>query len=402
MQSTIAANPVVAPLDRGRAWLDMTLGCLSMFTVFATAYSFGTFVRPMAAEFKSGRGSTAFVFAITAFLYFGLGAITGPLVTRVGPRPMILFGGTVQVVGMLLTTRATAIWQAYLTYGIGVGVGVACGYIPMVAVVGGWFEKRRATAIGIAVSGIGLSSLVGAPLAARLIEAYGWRDAYFIFAIATGLLLGLVALFIRTPASFANPAKFTLASAVRTRTFGLLYLGLVLSSVTLFNVFVNVVPYAEENGVRKVKAAALISILGGASVLGRNALAWVAHRRGAVVTFTASVGVMGITQLMWLTAGSRFWLLGLFVGVFGVAYGGLIALGPIVLAELFGPEQLGGLAGVNYSAAGVGALAGPTVCAWLVDRTGGYEWSIILGLVMGLAAFVILIPLNRQRLDALS
>jgi predicted MFS family arabinose efflux permease len=381
-------------LDQGRAWLDMLLAGLSMFTVFATAYSFGTFVRPMAAEFGAGRGATSIVFAVTAFLYFGLGAITGPLVQRTGPRPMILFGATVQVIGMLLTARASALWQAYLAYGIGVGIGVACGYVPMVAVVGGWFEKRRPLAIGIAVSGIGLSSLVGAPLAARLIKAYGWREAYRNLAIATAVLMVVVAVFIRTPPSFSGRAPFTLGEAVRTRTFAIMYLALLLVSVALFNLFVNVVPYAEEAGIDKVRAATLLSILGGASVLGRNALAWIAQRRGAVATFSASVTVMGVTQVLWLVADGRYWVLAVFVGIFGVAYGGLIALGPIALAELFGPEQLGGLAGVNYTAAGLGALSGPTICSWLVDRTGGYTASTVLALACGCAGAAVLTRLR--------
>ncbi len=383
-------------LDGGRAWLDMALAALSMFTVFATAYSFGTFVRPMAEEFDAGRGATALVFAITAFAYFSLGAVTGPLVHRVGPRRMVAFGATVQVIGMVITTRVHALWQAYLSYGIGVGIGVACCYVPLVAVVGGWFTHRRPVALGIAVSGIGLSSLFGAPIAARLIKAHGWRDAYLVFAIATGILLAIVAIFVRTPPSFGVAPPLRLSAALRTRTFILAYLALVLASITLFNVFVNLVPYAEDHGIAKVRAATLLSLLGGASVVGRNALALLARRVGTLATYGLSILTMGVTQLLWLGAESSYNVLALFAVVFGVAYGGLIALGPILLAELFGPEQLGGLAGVNYTAAGVGALVGPTIGAWLVDRTGSYTLGTSLGFVFGLGGAALLFVVWRS------
>ena len=72
-------------------------------------------------------------------------------------------------------------------------------------------------------------------------------------------------------------------------------------------------------------------------------------------------------------------------------------LGPIALAELFGPEQLGGLAGVNYTAAGLGALTGPTVCSWLVDRTGGYTASTLLALGCGCAGAAVLLLLRTDR-----
>jgi MFS family permease len=374
---------VVAPLDEGRAWLDMVLGALAMFTVFATAYSFGTFVKPIAAEFKADRGSTALVFGLTAFLYFVLGALTGPLVQRVGPKPMVLFGGAVQVAGILAMTKVHSLWQAYVTYCLGVGIGVACCYVPMVAVVGGWFSVKRPKAIGLAVSGIGLSSLLGAPVAARLIKAYGWRDAYQVFAIATAVLLLIVAAFIRTPASFGTLPPITLSSAVRTRTFAVLYLGTLMISIPLFSVFVNLVPYAEDHGIAKVRSAVLISCIGAASVGGRIGLAWLALRFGTGRVYAMSFSMMVLTQMIWFVAGDLFSVLVVFALLFGFSYGGFISLSPAYLAEIFGPEQLGGLTGVNYSAAGIGALLGPTLGAWLVDRTGGYSATILCGLVAG-------------------
>ena len=80
--------------------------------------------------------------------------------------------------GLVSTSRIDHLWLSYLTYGVGVGIGVACGYAPMVAVVSGWFVRRRNTALGIAVSGIGFGTIVGAPLAAKCIPLYGWRHTY--------------------------------------------------------------------------------------------------------------------------------------------------------------------------------------------------------------------------------
>ena len=368
-----------------------------MFVVFVTPYSFGTFVRPMAAEFNAKRGGIALVFGITSFLYFVLGAVTGPLVHRVGPRRMIIFGGTVQVVGMLLTSRVHSLGQAYVTYGLGVGIGVACGYVPMVAVVGGWFQHKRAAAVGIAVSGIGLSSLLGAPLAARLIRLYGWRQAYVVFAIGTAVLLAVVAVFIRTPPSFGQMPAYSLGSAVRTKSFKLSYASVFLIAIPLFSVFVNIVPYAEDHGMSKAKAATLVSLIGGSSIVGRLGLATIAQRVGISVVYVASFFVMAATQFLWLSAGSSYVALAVFVTLFGGAYGGFISLSPGFLAGVFGPDQLGGLTGINYSAAGFGALLGPTLGAWLIDRTNGYSTTIICGLIAGALGTSMLGALLRRK-----
>lgn len=384
-----------AEKDGGRAWLDMTLAGVSMFTVFAVAYSFGTFVKPMAAEFHASRGATALVFGLTAFAYFVLGAVTGPLVHRVGPRVMVIVGGVVLVVGVVLTSHVHAIWQAYLTYGLGVGIGVACCYVPLLAVVGGWFERRRNLAIGIAVSGIGLSSLFGSPISARLIKAHGWRHAYLVLAVAAAILLAIVAALIRTPPDFNHAPSMRLGSAIRSPLFALSYGAGLLGSITLFSVFVNLVPYAEDHGIRKVTAATLLSVVGGASIVGRNGLAVVAHRVRIPLVYAASFAGMAVTQLLWLVAGRSYAMLALFAAIFGFSYGGFISLAPVLMAQLFGTEQLGGLVGVNYSSAGIGALFGPTIGAWLVDRTGHYTATIVVGLVCGLGATALLVVLTR-------
>jgi MFS family permease len=101
--------------------------------------------------------------------------------------------------GLIATSRIHHLWIGYLTYGIGVGIGVAFTYIPMLAVVGGWFNRHRTSALGIAVSGIGAGTLIVAPSAAALIARVGWRESYVIMGIAAAILIAICGL-ISAPA----------------------------------------------------------------------------------------------------------------------------------------------------------------------------------------------------------
>jgi MFS family permease len=65
--------------------------------------------------------------------------------------------------GLAATAFADSIWVAYLTYGLGVGVGAACAYIPTFAILGGWFDRWRTRALGIAAAGTGCGMLVVPP-----------------------------------------------------------------------------------------------------------------------------------------------------------------------------------------------------------------------------------------------
>src|SRR5690606_36892624 len=108
---------------------------------------------------------------------------SGKAADRFGPRPVLIAGALLLGSGLRITSRVPSIWLGYLSYGVLVGSAVACAYVPMVATVGGWFVRRRSAALGIAVAGIGVGTLVMAPLSERLIDAHRWRTAYVVLGI---------------------------------------------------------------------------------------------------------------------------------------------------------------------------------------------------------------------------
>lgn len=393
MTTTSRPAAALAVVDSKRAWRTVVAGFTSMFAVFGVAYSFGAFFGPMGDELGSGRGATSLVFSITAFLWFSLGAVSGPAVDRFGPRPVLLTGAAVMGVGLLLTSRVDSIVVGYATYGVGVGVGVACGYVPMVAVVGGWFERKRSTALGIAVAGVGLGTVVAAPLAASLIERHGWRTGYVVLAVAsTALLVVAAVLAERPPVPVASPTALSLRQALRTPAFASLYGSAVLLSLALFQVFVYLPDFAEDEGATKVAGAGLVAVVAASSIVGRLVLGPVADRIGRIRTYRACFLVMGVSFGIWLVAPSYPWLV-VFAVVMGGGYGGFVALSPAVVAEVFGVSGLGRLIGVLFTGAGVGALVGPPLAGVLIDAHG-YRWAIAASMVVALAAALALVPLG--------
>ncbi len=378
--------------DSARGWITVGAAFVSMAAVFGVAYSFGAFFAPMAADFGTGSGATSFVFSITACCWFLLGSVSGRAVDRFGPRPVLLVGAVALAGGLLVTSAAQELWVGYLGYGLGVGVAVACGYVPMVAVVGGWFDRHRALAVGVAVAGVGVGTLAGAPLAATLIAEYGWRQAHVLLGIGGSLLLVVAAVVVRRPPEPTGDEPRPLRDVVRTREFRAMYVATLLGSVALFVPFVFLPTAAVAAGVSPVAAAALIGVIGVASVVGRLVIGALADRVGRVRTFRACFAVLAASFGIWLVGSSWPWLLA-FAIVLGTGYGGWIALQPTVLAELFGVRGLGGLVGLVYTAAGVGALIGPPLAGVLVDATGGYPWAIAAAGLCGLGAFLALLPL---------
>jgi len=370
---------------------------VSMFTVFGVVYSFGVFFEPMAREFRTGQGATSVVFAVTAFSFFMLGAVTGPIADRAGPRRVVLFGAVAMSAGLVLTAFAPSIWVGYATYGLGVGVGTACGYVPMVAAVGATFDRRRALAIAVAVSGIGVGTLAVPPVAALLVGPLGWRRTYLVFGAASLLVLATCAGLAGTPTA-APPQRHGGRRVLRSREFGLLYASGLCSSFALFLALVHLVPYATRLGVASVPAAGLVSVVGVGSAGGRVVLGGLAERLGAVRTFQVSIGLLLISYVAWYLA-PGYAALAAFALALGVGYGGWVALSPSVLAELFGAAGLGGSLGLLYTSAGVGALLGPPFAGFLVDATGTYRPAILAAIALAGAAVVTSarLPVRRVR-----
>ncbi len=388
--------PPLELFDSARAWRMVAAAFAAMFVAYGVAYSFGAFFKPMAAEFGAGRSLTSVVFSLTVCVWSTLGTLTGHLGDRLGPRVVLGVGGLIMGIGLLLTSQIHVLWLGYLTYGVGVGIGVACAYVPMVAVVGGWFLNRRNTALGIAVAGIGFGTVLGAPLAAWLVARYGWRATDVIFAAgATAILFGCAAAVERPPVH-VTPAKMNLLDAVRTPAFGLLYISAVLNSMSLFIPFVYLPAYAHDHGASEVAAAALVGVIGGASVAGRLALGTLADRAGVVHLYQASFLVLGLSYLIWMLSGGTYAWLVAFALVMGAGYGGFVALSPALLAHLFGTPRLGTTMGALYTSGAIGALVGPPLAGLIVDRTGSYRLAIAFAFVIAMAAYAALIPLGRH------
>ncbi|UZJ25650.1 MFS transporter [Rhodococcus antarcticus] len=386
-------------IDGPRAWAVTAAAFLAMFTVFGVAYGFAAFLAPISTELGSSRAATAAVFSLTTFLFFALGAVSGAAVDRVGPQKVLLVGALALGLGLVVTSRATSLWQAALGHGLGVGVGVACGYVPLVAVVGAWFDRRRTVAVGVAVSGIGAGTLVGAPVGAALIDAVGWRDAYLVLAaVAVAVLLGCAAVLRPAPVAFGSGPVPPLRPRLRTPAFRRLYGSQVLLTAVLFVPFVHLPAYAATTGAGTVAAAALVGVIGAASIVGRLALGGLADRLGVVRTYQGCFVAMAASYALWLGVPGYARLV-VFAVVLGVGYGGFVALGPAVAAQTFGVQGLGGLLGVLYTSAAVGSALGPPVAGALIEARG-FTVVAVLGLVIGAAAVGVVLMIRPPATSA--
>jgi MFS family permease len=369
---------------------------LTSFVVFGVIYSFGVFLKPLAAEFGANAAASSAFFSITAAVFYASGALTGRLADRFEPRCIIAIGAVALGSGLCLTALVDKIWLIYLIYGIGVGIGGACSYLPPLASIGAWFVLHRNTALGLAAAGTGCGTMALPPIAAALIQHYGWRTTNIIFGIAAGIvLLGCAAVAASPPiARSAGNTAHSLKAVFGSHAFVMLYLSWVLATTALFVPFVFLPAFARDHGASEVAAAALVSTIGGASILGRLVMGPIGNWLGVLTLFKLTVFVMGASYAIWLLS-SSYGLLVIFAVVLGVAYGSRIASVPGVLIEYFGLQNVGTVLGVFFTASGVSALLGPLLAGIAVDLTASYTGGIVFALATGLLGFIAIASLHH-------
>jgi predicted MFS family arabinose efflux permease len=388
-------------IDSPRAWVAAVGVAVANGIGFGTAYTFGTFFDAMATEFGTGSGATAVIFGCTLLFFFGLGVIAGPVFDRVGPRPMLITGGTLFVGGLLATAQVDQLWLGVLTYGAGVGIGCGLYVSPLTALIGGLFARRRTMALALAAVGNGVGTLVLSPLAEWIIAREGWRQAYVTIAViaAVGLALAAIAL-VDPPGRSSRAAGFDAAASTARRAVGdpgfrSLFYSATLMSVGLFVAFAFVVPFAIDDGITSAGASRLVGLIGLSSVLGRLGLMMVAARMGPVRLMQLTLILQPLAYVIWLLAGGRYAALVAFAVVLGVAYGGFVAVSPEALIYLVGTAGIGTTMGLMFLSFGVGGLIGPPAAGFLADGSGSNVVPILVVIALLAAALAASMPMGR-------
>jgi len=395
-----------AARSAGYGWVVVAAAFTLMFVGFGAAYSFAAFFGAFQREFGASRAHVSLVFSVCAFLWFTLGAPGGMLADRFGPRRVALLGVACMAAALALASLAGSVTALYVTYSVGLGVGIGLTYVPSVGAVQPWFVANRAFASGLAIAGIGAGNFL-VPLAATwLIGQLGWRGAYQVLALATLILAGAAALAIdddparhgAAGAARTDRAKLpgaTLGEALRSEPFWLLYASSLLACFGLFVPMVHLASYARDAGYSDAQGVTLVSLIGLGSLLGRFGIGGLADRAGRVPSFAAMYLGLGVMQIVWWLA-TGYWTLAAFALLFGAFYGGFVALAPTLIMDFYGPRAVSGIIGVLYTAPGISTLFGPALAGAAYDATGSYAAPILGSAALSFAGAALVGVLIRR------
>lgn len=412
----LAHPPAPAPTQRiFYGWIVLSLAWTVLFVSYGVQFTFGVFMPVIEADTGWDRASLSLLYAVYVFLYNVLGAASGWATDRWGPRLVIFTGGCFLGGGILLTSQVQELWQLYVTLGIITAIGMSAAFVPCNSTVVRWFTRRRGLALSISTSGGSAGNFLFPPLAAALIGTYGWRPTYLILGCAGLVIIGLCAVFIvRDPeqlglspdGSFPSPAQeeldshavpgtdYTLAEAQKTVSFWLLNAVFALTWLVVFMPFIHLVPLASDLGARPVQAATIVSAVGLGNLTGRLLAGAISDRWGRLPTLGASLALQ-VLAFIGFVLSSDLSLLYPSAIIFGLAYGGAVALFPAIVGDFFGRMSIGALVGFIFAVAGSTGAFGPFIAGYIYDTSGSYETAFLLGAGLNLLGLGVLFFVKR-------
>ncbi len=387
----------------------LVAGFTMILVGYAIRNTFTVFYPVIVDDFGWSRGGTALMYSLTMLSYGLVAPVAGGLIDRFNPKIVFSIGGLIVGGGMVLCSLAQAMWHFYLFYGVIAAVGLSLiGFTPNSSLISHWFQKGKAQVFGLLSAGFGVS-LVVAPVFQYLIAQYGWRTAYVIIGAAASLIVIAVCLIFirRSPSQVAliaeaadekrvgpsgqqssslHSADWTVARALRTRTYWLLLLA------SLFNagfaqgtIIAHQVYYFRDIGLDPMTAASVFSVFGVSFVAGTIS-SGLSDRVGRIPVYLPSslIAALSIVFLFLAQGGQSLVMPILFASFAGFGLGITPPTCFAGIADCFHGRNYGSLQGTAILAVAVGAAIGPWLAGYLHDITGSYviPFSLVLGAIV--------------------
>ena len=389
------------------------------------SYSRGIFLPSLAETLSSGdRMDISIGFSLAAVVAAIMSPKLGDYLDHGSPRKVILIGILIVSVSYLLLANVQTLWQFYLIVGVGMGAGMCCmGGLTWHRSVIYWFDHWRGRAIAFAVMGASLAGIMMPPLVTALVDAYGWRSGYLMFAISTLLSLFPIVYFLMKDRpeevgevrdGHAYQASHVEAPAisekdVRVWTWQELLkspafwsIGFIFGAMTCVfaAVMLHLFGHLLDIGLSTTQAAQVLSAAAIFAAAGKPVIGWLSDFFGARVSIWLSLACQG-SALIFFTQADTFLLSVGAACLYGFGYSGMSPLRTFSISTSISSSSFALANGVLRWVELPFILAASPLAGYIYDATGSYNnaFFILAGLltVVAIGPFFISVGGARER-----
>ena len=374
-----------------------------MLAVGFVYYSFNVIFPEMVTSMNWSRGDASWGQTLHGLLYGVFVPVAAFSVNKWGARATIVAGIVVLIIGCILlgtvTTSITAwviIWGVVMSFGFAFG-----GVIPIQTTIAQWFDKHRATAIGLVMTAAGVGGFIAQPLFTWVMGSSGdWQTAW-LFASAFALVsIVLAALIVNKPSDrgqhpdgilhsdvsiqdqrasakiYKTNEYWSLKEALRTPALWLLVVLSLGGVMPLYLLVVHGVLHLRDLQFAPMEAASVLSAMLAGSACARFPIGWLGDRMEPrrIMFSLFACSIIALT-LIWRAPNISLLLLA--GAMFGAAYGGTLVMIPAMVANYFGAGSFASINGFIFPLQIVISSMVPVGAGYMADMTGNYDISFI-------------------------
>jgi OFA family oxalate/formate antiporter-like MFS transporter len=204
-------GPMASPLMR---WGQLVIGVICMVMIANLQYGWTFFVPGIQKQFGWDRASIQVAFTLFVLFETWLVPIEGWFVDKYGPSFVIFVGGVLCAIGWIMNAYATSLSAFYIAQIIA-GIGAGAVYGTCIGTALKWFPDKRGLAAGITAAGFGAgSALTVVPIQAMIVSS-GFQATFLNFGIGQGIIVCLLAFFLKVPKPGQVPATTTNAKVIQ-------------------------------------------------------------------------------------------------------------------------------------------------------------------------------------------
>ena len=370
-------------------------------------WAFGLYIEPLETEFGWSRAEVSLGFSAALLA----GGVSGPFVGRWvdvrGPRSAILVGATLTALSYVLLATTSSLWQWYAYSALNSVLRQLMFFIPFMALISRWFDRRRGIATSILGTGFALGGFVVVPFVRLAVDTLGWRESFVLAGAVIALTFLPIGLWVvrnspaeaglrpdgatMAEAAAAPPAQvgLTLQEALRTPLFWVLACGFMTFFFGMFAWLVHQVPFYESVGISRGNAALIVSLAAGASVVTRLVAGLLADRAARFEAVVMALALVLIAAMITLSISTSPVAIVLFVGLWIIGTAGGPMMEALILTRAFGVTHFATILGAVVVVETVGQIVSPTVAGAIYDATGSYDLALLVFIGTFAASFVL-------------
>lgn len=381
----------------------MPLSATVMVGFGVILYGFSIYITDQAAGGVFSKTVLSVAYGGSVFAGGLLALPVGRYADRHGVRLIVGAGALLGCGGLLAFSVAQHPWQVVAAWWLLIGPAQAMIYYePAYVAIDQWSSPRdRARTLAILTVIGGLAGILFIPLAERLVSLLGWRLAVAMLGLSLLAVGGATSLFA-LPHRGLRPQVVRPAPDVIIPTSGLLgdprflwyTLAITLTFLASQGVIAHRVARFEEIGFSVSTVALWAAVASAMSLPGRWITPTLAVRYGAI---RVQVGVTLIVALgvLLMVDGTQAWQMIGHFSLFGLAFGALLPLRAIAMANWYSGSTYGRIMGTQWTIAVLVAATGPAFMGAIRDLTDDYQMSVVVIAILLLVGTVATVASGR-------